>query len=78
MSTVKHLIALTSLLLAPFARAQQTASPAATVRDHLWLFGYPPDGDAGYLENAGLRGGSSMTLVEGAHCPGGRTPQAHL
>jgi len=37
---------LTALLLAPLvANAQQPASPA-TVRDHLWLFAYPSDGDA--------------------------------
>ncbi len=53
------------LLASPATQAQQAAP--ATVRDHLWLFGYPSDGDAGYLENAGYRGGSRMTPVEGAH-----------
>jgi hypothetical protein len=58
---------LIALLLAPLAaHAQQTPSPA-TVRDHLWLFACPPGGDASYLENAGIRGGSRMTPVEGAH-----------
>lgn len=47
-----------------FAQAQPAS---ATVRDHLWLFGCPPDGDLDYLENAGVRGGSRMTPVEGAH-----------
>lgn len=57
---------LATLLLAPLAaHAQQTAP--ATVRDHLWLFACPPGGDALYLENAGVRGGSRMTPVEGAH-----------
>jgi hypothetical protein len=65
---VKSLVTVTALLLTLFAaQAQQTPSPATTVRDHLWLFGYPPDGDAGYLENAGYRGASRMTPVEGAH-----------
>lgn len=64
----KSFIAFSLLLLAPLAaHAQQTVSPTITVRDHLWLFGYPTDGDAGYLENAGYRGGSRMTPVEGAH-----------
>lgn len=59
-----------SLLLTPVvltcsgAIAQQAAP--GTVRDHLWLFGCPPNADAGYLENAGIRGGSRMTPVEGA------------
>jgi hypothetical protein len=46
------------------ARAQPAAG--TTVRDRLWLFGCPPNADAGYLENAGYRGGSRMTPVEGA------------
>lgn len=62
----KSLITFTLLLAALAAHAQQTPSPA-TVRDHLWLFGCPPGGDALYLENAGIRGGSRMTPVEGAH-----------
>jgi hypothetical protein len=45
----------------------QTQPKQSTVRDHLWLFGYPSDGDAEYLENAGYRGGSRMSPVEGAH-----------
>jgi hypothetical protein len=66
---MKHTLTLLTalLLVALAAHAQQTVSPTTTVRDHLWLFGYPPDGDAGYLENAGYRGGSRMTPVEGAH-----------
>jgi hypothetical protein len=47
-----------------FAQAPQTQT---TVRDHLWIFACPPGGDAEYLENAGYRGGSRMTPVEGAH-----------
>jgi hypothetical protein len=47
-----------------FAQAQ---AASATVRDHLWIFACPPGGDAIYLENAGYRGGSRMTPVEGAH-----------
>jgi hypothetical protein len=51
-----------------FAASTAGAQPAAgtTVRDRLWLFGCPPNADAGYLENAGYRGGSRMTPVEGA------------
>ncbi len=66
---MKHSLALlTALLLAPlFAQAQQPTPPAATVQDRLWLFSCPPGGDADYLENAGIRGGSRMTPVEGAH-----------
>ena len=55
------------LLLAPLAVTAQQATLPATVRDHLWLFACPPGGDALYLENAGVRGGSRMTPVEGAH-----------
>jgi len=63
-STVKHLLLILPLLLAPLAaHAQQ---PASTVRDHLWLFACPPNADGAYLENAGIRGGSRMTPVEGA------------
>jgi hypothetical protein len=66
MKTKIH-VTLALLLLAPLvAVAQQTSSPT-TVRDHLWLFACPPGGDADYLENAGVRGGSRMTPVEGAH-----------
>jgi hypothetical protein len=55
-----------ALLFSPLAVfAQTTAAP--TVRDHLWLFACPPGGDTDYLENAGIRGGSRMTPVEGAH-----------
>ena len=54
------------LLLTPLA-AQTREAAAGTVRDHLWLFACPPGGDAEYLENAGIRGGSRMTPVEGAH-----------
>lgn len=62
----RTLTVLAALLLAPLvAYAQQTATP--TVRDHVWLFACPPGGDADYLENAGVRGGSRMTPVEGAH-----------
>ena len=59
-----------ALLLAPLflsAQAETTQQPSPTVRDHLWLFACPPGGDADYLENAGYRGGSRMTPVEGAH-----------
>ncbi len=56
---------LTALLLAPLAAQAQPAAPN-TVRDHLWLFACPPNADGGYLENAGYRGGSRMTPVEGA------------
>ncbi len=61
---------ITALLLAPLAAQAQTNSPLSptTVRDDLWLFAVPPNADAGYFENAGYRGGSHMTLVEGAHC----------
>jgi hypothetical protein len=60
------LIFLAFLLLSPLhGSAQQT--PAATVHDRLWLFACPPGGDAEYLEMAGVRGGSRMTPVEGAH-----------
>lgn len=60
---------LTALLLAPLAARAQTTPPLTptTVRDHLWLFGVPPNADVGYFENAGYRGGSRMTPVEGAH-----------
>jgi hypothetical protein len=54
------------LLITPLA-AQTREAAAGTVRDHLWLFACPPGGDAEYLENAGIRGGSRMTPVEGAH-----------
>jgi hypothetical protein len=57
---------LTALLLGPLVAYAQQAAPT-TVRDHLWLFACPPGGDAEYLENAGVRGGSRMTPVEGAH-----------
>lgn len=65
-STLTLLIA---LLLAPLsAMAQQTPAPTtSTVRDRLWLFACPPGGDAEYLDMAGVRGGSRMTPVEGAH-----------
>lgn len=56
---------LTALLLAPLAASAEQAA-SNTVRDHLWLFGCPPNADGGYLENAGYRGGSRMTPVEGA------------
>ncbi len=59
-------LTLTALLLAPLAAHSQQAA-SGTVSDHLWLFGCPPGGDAEYLENAGIRGGSRMTPVEGAH-----------
>jgi hypothetical protein len=62
------LFSLFALLLAPLAaHAQQRTSPSMTVQDRLWLFACPPGGDADYLENAGYRGGSRMTPVEGAH-----------
>ena len=54
------------LLLGLLAAQAQQAAPN-TVRDHLWLFACPPGGDTDYLENAGIRGGSRMTPVEGAH-----------
>lgn len=57
---------LAALLLAPLAAHAQQPAPA-TVRDHLWLFACPPGGDAEWLENAGFRGGSRMTPVEGTH-----------
>lgn len=57
---------LLSLLLGLLAAQAQQAAPN-TVRDHLWLFACPPGGDTDYLENAGIRGGSRMTPVEGAH-----------
>jgi hypothetical protein len=64
---MKHtLTILIALLLAPLAAHSQQAA-SGIVRDHLWLFGCPPGGDADYLENAGIRGGSRMTPVEGAH-----------
>jgi hypothetical protein len=64
--TLTHLAAL--LLVALTAMAQPTpASTISTVRNRLWLFACPPGGDADYLENAGYRGGSRMTPVEGAH-----------
>lgn len=59
-------ILLLALLLAPLAAHAQQNAPK-TVRDNLWLFACPPGGDADYLENAGIRGGSRMTPVEGAH-----------
>lgn len=63
---VKFILLLTALLLAPFvANAQQTTSPD-TVRDRLWLFGVPAGGPRLYYEGAGYRGGSRMTLAEGA------------
>ena len=58
---------LLALLCAPLATYAQPTPKPATVRDHLWLFACPPGGDAEYLENAGYRGGSRMTPVEGAH-----------
>jgi hypothetical protein len=62
------LAVLLALLLAPLALlSQPQQKPSPTVRDHLWLFACPPGGDAEYLENAGYRGGSRMTPVEGAH-----------
>ena len=62
-----HLTFLFALMFSPLAtNAQQSPAPSA-VRDHLWLFACPPGGDADYLENAGFRGGSRMTPVEGAH-----------
>jgi hypothetical protein len=62
---MKHIVTLyIALLLAPLAmQAQQSTS---TVRDHLWLFGCPPDGDRQYYDVAGYRGGSRMTPAEGA------------
>jgi hypothetical protein len=60
------LIAALLLLATLVANAEQKPS-TATVRDHLWLFACPPGGDAYYLELAGVRGGSRMTPVEGAH-----------
>ena len=56
-----------ALLCAPLASHAQPTPKPATVREHLWLFACPPGGDAEYLENAGYRGGSRMTPVEGAH-----------
>ena len=72
---ILSLIIVTINAQTPDIRAKQNGSGNSdnslnnkeTVRDHLWLFGYPPDGDAGYLENAGYRGASRMTPVEGAH-----------
>ena len=58
---------LLALLCAPLALNAQPTPKTSTVRDHLWLFACPPGGDAEYLENAGVRGGSRMTPVEGAH-----------
>ena len=58
---------LLTLLSVPLASYAQPTPKPATVRDHLWLFACPPGGDAEYLENAGYRGGSRMTPVEGAH-----------
>ena len=58
---------LLALLCAPLAVHAQPTPKTSTVRDHLWLFACPPGGDAEYLENAGYRGGSRMTPVEGAH-----------
>jgi hypothetical protein len=60
------LIAALLLLATLVANAEQKPS-TATVRDHLWLFACPPGGDAYHLELAGVRGGSRMTPVEGAH-----------
>lgn len=55
---------ITALLLAPLAEQAQTKSPLSptTFRDDLWMFAVPPNADAGY------RGVSHMTPVEGAHC----------
>jgi len=58
---------LLTLLCAPLATQAQSTPKSDTVRDRLWLFACPPGGDAEYLENAGYRGGSRMTPVEGAH-----------
>lgn len=67
---IHHTLPLTALLLAPLAAQAQTNSPLSptTDRDDLCLFTVPPNADAGYFENAGYRGGSHMTPVEGAHC----------
>jgi hypothetical protein len=62
------LLALAALLLEPLlSQAQQSNLPTPSVHDRLWLFACPPGGDAEYLEMAGVRGGSRMTPVEGAH-----------
>jgi len=67
-ATMKRtLTLLAALLLTPLSSNAQQAPSPAIVRDHLWLFGCPPGGSADYHENAGVRGGSRMTPVEGAH-----------
>jgi hypothetical protein len=64
----KPLIAFTLLLLAALAaHAQQTPSPATTVRDRLWIFTVYAGANNNHLEKGNLRGGSRMTPAEGAY-----------